>query len=129
MSEQIPDLWPTIDAAPAAALSSPAEILREQGERLRSKTEGAIWGEVVTSTDGGNFVLTFYFRVMGLGNYRYQVLTVQHPPTIYPLKIRGLSPLSETANNENEFLDQLRAIFAHEKTQKAIHGLLITARA
>jgi hypothetical protein len=128
MAEQIPDLWP---ADFGQKKVTPVAILREQAEFLARRTQGMLrgWVRTVGGLDGG-FLHTFLIQVPSLGNYSYELLTVEHPLSLYPAKIHTsvvASPL--TAASDTEFLNQLRQVFSAAPTLEIINALLSQAQA
>jgi hypothetical protein len=127
------DLWP--DFAPAEGEVPPLTILKEQASVLGLKLKNLIEADVETgTTDYQRFLRHSLFLIAPVLNfYRYKLLEVEHSATnMYPVTIKQsmddpASPtlISETtAEDEGEFKDALRSIFASEKTRRVIENLL-----
>lgn len=127
MQTQPLDLWPQ-DIVAAVDFRTPLSILKEQASLLGQKTQNLVEG-VVTSVTNSNdtFQHMFYLAAPALSNYRYRLFTVTHEIDLYPLTI-----VSETgqrgARSEEEFVEQLRAIFSHDQTKKVIGALIAQSR-
>lgn len=139
------DLWPieiTLEDEP----QSPLAILKEQASLLGRKTGNVVEAKVssdyyepslvrelkeygfkstqmVPSDEGSYFVHSFSLTAPALGGYRYKLFEVIHPVTpYYPLEIR-FSDREIKAENEEQFVERLKTIFADEKTLKVINSL------
>lgn len=125
------DLWP--DFAPAEGELPPITILKEQASLLGLKLRNLIEADVETgTTDYQRFLRHTLFLVAPVLNfYRYKLLDVEHLATqMYPVTIRvSLDDPANThselkAENEVEFKDALRDVFASTQTKRVIENLL-----
>lgn len=128
----IDDLWPE-EIAAAEGPTPPLTILKQQASLLGRKTKNLVEAEVHTEvTDFQRLLRHTLFLVapvVGLSNY--PLLSVEHPVTqIYPatVKVNPDDPLSSVrefqANDEAEFKQHLKAIFAEEPVKRVIGNLL-----
>jgi hypothetical protein len=137
------DLWPqdldTVDA------KAPVTILKEQGMYLANRTKGIVVGNVkpVKSVPGipgaMPFLYAFLIQSDALGGYRFELFRVGHKVSMYPVFIQlDTDILSQfpperreggevRSDNELQFLDDLRIIFASQQTKQVIHALLAQA--
>ena len=124
-------LWP--DFAPAKGELPPITILKQQASVLGLKLRNLIEADVETgTTDYQRYLRHTLFLVAPVLNfYRYKLLDVEHSATqMYPATIKV--PLDDPANthseikaeNEEEFKDALKDIFASAQTKKVIENLL-----
>jgi|ERR1700676_1324091 len=121
MSQQ--SLWGELPAS--SETKSPIAILREQATALRDATNGMLTGDVSATASDMRFTASLYVVAPALNNYRYEVLTVQHPVAFYPVAIRSravLRPLE--AKNEEEFLGHLEKILTSRKIHSVIASLI-----
>lgn len=125
------DLWP--DFAPAEGELPPITILKQQASALGLKLRNLIEADVETgTTDYQRYLRHTLFLVAPVLNfYRYKLLDVEHPATeMYPVTIKVF--LDDPANsgpdikaeNEVEFKDALRDVFARAQTKRVIENLL-----
>jgi hypothetical protein len=133
------DLWPDDITTRTSLLKPPMTILKEQGTLLGRKTRNIVEGLVVktphiTSQDFG---YTFYLVGPALGDYRYRLLAISFPVSIYPVMIGtdedifGELPAEMkaeentlVADSEEEFMEILRAIFATQKVRQVIGAII-----
>ena len=131
--QRMKSLWP--EFTPAEGEVPPITILKEQAAVLGLKLKNLIEADVETSTsDYQRFLRHSLFLIAPvLDFYRYKLLEVEHSAThMYPVTIKQAmddpaSPngtLENTAKDEGEFKDVLKAIFANEKTKSVIENLL-----
>ena len=116
------DLWPKdiLDAKERV----PATILREQAKLIQEKTDYKIYGDVSTAGSENLFVHTFNLIPGGMGNYKFELLRVEHTQRMYPVRI--FSHDSEgviTAANEDQFMERLRELFASKATRNVLQTL------
>lgn len=125
------DLWPAF--APAEGELPPITILKEQASLLGLKLRNLIEADVETgTTDYQRYLRHTLFLVAPVLNfYRYKLLDVEHPATqMYPVTIKVSSddPANSAseikAENEVEFKDALRGVFASAQTKRVIENLL-----
>ncbi len=116
------DLWPKdiLDAKERV----PATILREQASLIQEKTDYKIYGAVSTAGSENLFVHTFNLIPGGMGNYKFELLRVEHTQSMYPVRI--FSHASEeviTAADEDQFMERLRELFASKATRNVLQTL------
>lgn len=125
------DLWP--DFAPAEGEVPPLTILKEQASVLGLKLRNLIEADVETgTTDYQRYLRHTLFLVAPVLNfYRYKLLDVEHPATqMYPatIKVPSDDPANTTseikAENEGEFKDALKGVFASAHIKRVIENLL-----
>jgi hypothetical protein len=125
------DLWP--DFAPAEGEVPPITILKEQASLLGLKLRNLIEADVETgTTDYQRFLRHTLFLIAPVLNfYRYKLLDVEHLATqMYPVTIKvSLDDAANThteikAENESEFKDALKEVFASAQTKRVIENLL-----
>ncbi len=117
------DLWPS-DISVLPDIPTPLSILREKASLLGEKTNNLVEAEVRShGNKSDQFVHTFFLVAPALDNYRYPLLTVTHKIELYPLTI-SFSGLGIQVNNPDQFTDELRKIFADEKTKSVIQVLV-----
>jgi hypothetical protein len=119
----MPDLWPsefgTIGVTP------PLVTLKEQADAISSKTQGRIVGQVQTSRHSEGFAHGFFLVAPLLDNYTYRLFVVVHNLQLYPLDIQA-DVINRTSHCDSpeDFLNQLREIFAAEQTKNVIKAIL-----
>jgi hypothetical protein len=122
----MPDLLP--DYFGMSTVTTPLQILREQGLLMAKKSRGLVEGFVTTNPQGEMFRHLFYFRAPSLENYTYLLFTVDHPVDLYPLLVEtSVAAFPAEAKNEEQFLDQLRVIFSSEKTKRIVNAIMSQA--
>ena len=126
------DLWPDEIAAAEGAVP-PITILKQQASVLGLRTKNLIEAEVDTGTTDNQRHLqhTLVLVAPALSFYRYPLLEVEHSATkMYPATVRVSSDDADSATseiraeNEDEFKDALRKIFARPQTKRVIGNLL-----
>ena len=140
------DLWPTMTAT-ATTQNIPISILRRQADLLKKKTDGLVEAHVKPQEDVMAFVsassqlgldrknvqncvaYSFYLIAPALEHYRYLLFWVLHPIEMYPLLIKDSPEGDIKVESEDAFIDALRAIFAHEKTQRVIQAMIAQSSA
>jgi hypothetical protein len=142
MSTAIDDLWPA-DIASVTEEMPPITILKQQASLLGRKTKNIVEAKVETTSTDIEGVLrhTLYLVAPALNFYRYPLIDVEHKVTsMYPAKVRVRwleKPRKEPstlddiwdlqnapADNEGEFKNKLKSIFADEETKRVIGVLL-----
>ncbi len=117
------DFWPSIRTP---KLRMPLGILRQQASVLGRKTRNAVTARVVSDQEGKNFVHALELVAPALGNYTYVVLTVQHPVSVYPMRV--LDHLRDDqvrdAHSEEEFEGILRDILSCAEMKRILEVLL-----
>jgi len=119
------DLWPA-DIAVTANLQTPVTILREQALLLGEKTKNVVEAEVISGGNNIEFTHSFILVAPALENYKYRLFTVRHPVELYPLWINFDSWNEEPSevDSEEEFVKELKVIFAHKRTKDIIQALI-----
>jgi hypothetical protein len=117
------DLWG--DIVPNA-VRTPAGILKEQAAILGDKTQHLVEAEVTTSVSGQDLVHTFELIVPTLDGYRYQLFSISHGPTIYPVEVRF--ERTPRLNTEEAFVGWLRDKLSSTETRSLISNLLAQAQ-
>ncbi|MDX2043592.1 MAG: hypothetical protein SF097_20410 [Acidobacteriota bacterium] len=115
------DLFTTVDVQ-----RTPLAILREQAAILGDNARNLIEARVVTTTDyflTRDFLQTFNLVSPVLSNYTYQLFQVQHPIEGYPLVV-SFEDSQKKIDSEDEFIEELKTIFASEKTRRVIQAMI-----
>ena len=135
---QIEDYWPDLDAA---AVVTPASILKAQAAALSRKSKGLLQAEVETFGQGGSVYHRLVIVVPALENYRYSLLSLHHPPTLYPVyvdeepKLPGgvaysLIPIEgRQLADQDQFRAWLRSALARDETKHVLESLMAQAAA
>ena len=133
------DLWPS-DLG-LGTVVTPVSILRTQAKLLGERTQGLLEGEVKTWTQGTNVYHDLNVVVPALDNYKYRLLRVHHPMTLYPVFVdeepmpRGSIPVNihmeilgggglEDAHALREWL---RQTLAGQETKRILENLYAQA--
>jgi len=136
------DLWP--DNIGEVKVKSPVTILREQASLLGQKTKNIVQAEVVDAHRTEAFIYGFLIVGPALGNYRFRLLMIRHDISLYPVLIDVEEKILEeigaklrtepdeddpekywiVADDEEEFVESLKAIFGAQKTKRVIAALL-----
>ncbi len=130
MSNEQDDLWP--DLSPAA-VRTPASILKTQATALSIKTKGLLGGEVETWTYKDLIYHRLYIVVPALDNYRYSLLRIHHPPTLFPVSvdeepdtgIRDMLPME--LKDEEQLQSWLKVCFNSRETRRVLESLMAQA--
>jgi hypothetical protein len=138
------DLWPMMTET-ATTQNTPVSILRRQADLLQKKTDGMVEayvksrqleiGEVLSAVIhlGLNrenaFAYSFYLVAPALENYQYLLFWMIQPIEMYPLLIKDSPEGDIEVESEDVFIAALRAIFAHEKTQRVIQAMIAQSSA
>lgn len=107
--------------------------MKEQASALSEDTKGILVGEVntqVSRQSSGEIVYSLDIIVPTLNAFRYSLLRVDQPITIYPLSILDQSTNSWVMgiNNDEEFTKALSEILSSDQTSRIINALLSQAR-
>lgn len=89
---------------------------------IASLTMSSVEREVRAKTNP-IFYHSFYLKVPSMGNYRYKLFFVQHSILLYPATI-SKDGVSTKCENESEFMEKLRSIFADKETQRIVSTLM-----
>jgi hypothetical protein len=144
---QIEDYWPDLDAA---AVATPASILKTQAAALSRKSKGLLQAEVETFAKGAFVHHRLVIVVPALENYRYSLLSIHHPATLYPVYVdeepelpgeavssyqamgglqrsfeRALQPLTD----QDRFRAWLQNALARDETKRILESLMAQAAA
>ena len=131
-AKPVDDLWPD-EIAAAAGPTPPLTILKQQASLLGHKTKNLVEAEVYTEVTDFQRLLrhTLFLVAPVVGLSRYPLLSVEHPVTrIYPVtvKVNTNDPSNSfrelQANDEGEFKQHLKAIFAEEPVKRVISNLV-----
>jgi hypothetical protein len=112
------DLWGEIEAT---QIRTPLAILREQAALLGAKTKNLVEASVSTKVYGDTFRHSLILVVPVLDSYTYRLLTIDHGPGIYPVKVLGKDTLLDT---EQDFIDWLGATLSSPDTKRIVATLL-----
>lgn len=124
------NLWGELPSGESLAV--PSAILREQAEILTDHTKGLLVGKVVPGGQAKDDSMLFHFDIVApfLSDYRYRLISVHHPVTLYPVKMMDrLRSIETTSNSEEEFVDNLADTLASDETRHMIAVLLAQIRA
>lgn len=121
------DLWG--DLKINEDLRVPYSLVREQAAFLEKKTDGLLIGEAKRTEDGETFIISLWIVAPALSNYRYKVFELTHGIKLYPLSIRDSLGRKANCDDEEEFIEIVKTIFADEQIQKVITGLIAQIRA
>jgi hypothetical protein len=118
------NLWP--DDIGESDLVTPVSILREQAALLGPKTENLVTAEVRTAAVQKNIQHSFDLIAAAL-KYRYQLFTVTHAISLYPLTGSFRNTATRCAN-ETDFRHWLASVFTSEKTKTIVKALIAQSR-
>jgi len=111
-----------------ASIRTPHEILMEQGQYLSEMTQGLLDYAIERKQKNTLFSYDFYITVPAI-DYRLALLRVTHDIKLYPAILASENTGEEyTANNQDEFEEDLGSVLSSEETKVAISGLLAQAR-
>jgi len=128
----MPDLLP--DDFGTETVQPPVLILREQAEHLGRRTGGLVLARVDTMPNRGGeeFLHAFVLEVPTLDNYAFSLFLVTHSLFLYPLEIdtqlQNIPPFNRI-ENQTQFEEALRSLFAHLEVRKVIAALKAQAAA
>lgn len=124
----MPDLWGNLPGP--LDIQTPNTILQEQANLLRQKTNGLLVGEVVRRTTEDAFRSTLRIIAPSLNNYRYSILTVEYPISLYPLSvINHVEGMRVAIPGDQQFIGYLGNLLSSQKVSRVIGGLLSQIRA
>ncbi|MDX2480417.1 MAG: hypothetical protein QNK24_08765 [Desulfuromusa sp.] len=111
-----------------ASIRTPHEILLEQGQYLVEITGGLL--DFIIERKQKNTLFSYEFFIsVPLIDYKQPLLRITHDIKLFPAILASDSSGEEyTANNQNEFEEDLEAILSAEETRTTISGLLAQAR-
>ena len=120
------DFWP--DDIGESSIVTPVSILKEQAAALAPKTKGLVTAEVLpTQTGNPQFLAYIFYLSAPTVNYRYQLLTVTHPISLYPV---GASYRNTTKSlpSENEFRAWLKEALSSDETKRIVAALIAQSK-
>jgi len=108
--------------------NTPKSILKEQANHLQVATNGMLVVTIDSQGDiKGDIVHRMNISVPALNNYRYNLLTISHKLSLYPLAIhhpvKGIDVV-----DEQKFEIELGKIFKSKPVRNALEALLLQAR-
>jgi hypothetical protein len=131
----MPDLWPKDIESPLDE-PVPAAILQEQASWLGTHTKNLVKAEVVRydPDDWGTDALTFTFFIVAptLGRYRYELFTIKHGVSLYPVTIRpdegvqrdiGATTAEIQADSREDFINTMTSILQSKTTKRIVKTL------
>lgn len=120
-------LWPDFNFD---EVKTPLAILQEQANELGYKTKNIITGEIITTESFDEkenqmvLIYQFYIKAPILSNYRYLLFRLLQRNSLYPVDIYFDPDKIKIENiKEEEFLDKLKDIFSHPKTEETVKSL------
>ena len=124
------DLWPK--EIETVRILTPYTIVKEQGTLLGKKTQNLVYGDVATIDDPKNY-FSYVFRLVSTPiSYKYNLFYFSHKTDIYPVRIKHPDAPYDAerleVDNEEEFIDILKKIFASEETKRIIALMLSQAK-
>lgn len=138
MTDEIEDLWPDLNPT---GIVTPAAILKTQAVVLSQKSKGVLLGEVETWSTSQGIHHRLLLVVPALDNYRYELLSVHHSITVYPVYVDS-SPVPFTPGeskgidgflarrmiqDEERFREWLKEVFGATETRRILDNLLAQA--
>jgi hypothetical protein len=121
MADEERDLWPKDIGA--GNLVTPVAILREQAALLGQKTQQLVTAEVTTQTRQEKFAHSFHLVAPALDNYKYEIFSVHHGITFYPMQV-VYQGTAHQVGSQDAFLNFLRTIFTSTATKNIIQSLI-----
>jgi len=124
------DLWP--EDLVAEIPRTPKDILLEQAAALGKKTKNVVQAKVRSrQDDDGDLVHRFVLFAPALGNYEYELVSVWHDETLYPVSApsSGAAPGPKKLQDEEELRQYLRGFFGSERTLKVVRAMVANSRA
>lgn len=111
-----------------ASIRTPHEILLEQGQYLSEMTNGLL--DFVIERKQKNTLFSYeFFITVPVMDYRQPLLRITHDIKLFPAILASEQSGEEyTANNQQEFEEDLEAVLSAEETRVSISGLLAQAR-
>jgi hypothetical protein len=119
-------LWKIPDVS---HLRPPVIILKEQASSLANETQGVLVGEVRTlpTSNQSNMQFTLDIVVPSLNSYRFTVLQINQPLTMYPLSVLPFYGSNSQINDETQLTTALADILSSDQMQRVISSLLTQA--
>jgi hypothetical protein len=119
------NLWP--DDIADTAFVTPVSILKEQAAALGEKTGQLVVGEVLSSSSGDTFYHRFVISAPALGNYNFELFSLQHGISFYPMQA-GWRGTGYSFSSEQQFIDWLKMVFRDQSTKNVIQSILAQLR-
>lgn len=140
---KVENLWP--DFGDFGEYNTPKEILEQQAKFLPKLTGEIIYADVRDLTDSEllfeseiedvDFAYKFLLKSKFMDKYQFEILTVFHEITVYPIKVRIENLIKKevlpdkpqrtiTLNSEEEFTKLLSDIFRTSRIKGVIGSLL-----
>jgi hypothetical protein len=125
------NLWGELPAD--AELRTPTQLLKEQASALSDATRGALEGVVSVAHQQEKFVITLSILAPALENYSYEVLYVEHPLQMYPLKVvpsyaRYMVSEHIACANEAELEAAVQQVLQSRRVRQVVTTLLAHSR-
>ena len=107
---------------------TPRQVLIQQAELLGEITDEFLHGVDNTRNDPNNSEYLLHDLIVvapGLDGYRFRILQITQPITIYPLQVRSISSEDVVfeCNTIDDFKKVLKDILSSEKSQNVIKSL------
>jgi hypothetical protein len=119
------DLWRN-DLA-MERIQTPVSILRAQAAKLGQKTRNLVEGRVDTLSREGRIYHRFGLVAPALDNYAYDLFTISHPVTMYPIRVdREAEPQGwqNPLATEAEFVEWLRSALGSKQARRVVDALI-----
>ena len=145
-TEAITDLWPE-DLQIVEPLT-PVAILKQQaillGKKTKNLVEGRVYTVTVAANEGSLMALTAFNKsiasdsahlmlvhnfdlvISTLGSYKYTLFTASHDINLYPVYVSSDQKIK--CENEEEFMQAIKRIFASEETRRVISSLIAQSK-
>lgn len=124
------NLWGNLPSL--ANLNTPFTLLKQQAAMLGKMTDGLLVGDVLRDQRGQDFIARLRINVPALNSYIYNVVEVNYPAELYPLKVTDLTGDMGKAipcASEEEFEQVLSDILSSESVRRVVTTLLVDLRA
>ena len=126
------NLWPDMVAHMRGGVwveeSAPSAVLKRQADMLNDLTNGILRAELMLNAkmDDHNLWWSLYVIAPGLQNYRVQIASLRYNPgKVWPVCLmNSLKNCTWTPNNEEEYLEALRALLQSDSVQKVLSSLI-----
>jgi hypothetical protein len=120
------DFWP--DDIGESSIVTPVSILKEQAAALGPKTKGLVTAEVLPTQTGNPQYLAYIFHLVAPAvNYRYQMFTVTHPISLYPVTT-SYRNTSSSLTGETEFRAWLKELLSSDETKRIVAALIAQSK-
>lgn len=124
MATHTTDFWP--DDIGESEMRTPVALLREQAAALGEKTRNVVTAEVESESPSDDKFFTYsLYLVAPAIRYRYQLLTIRHPITLYPVSVTTPKmPNYVKVGSEEDFANWLKTVLASNETKTIIRALM-----